>query len=126
MDRNIGANVVNWTARILGLLFFAFISLFVVAHAASSEGLPQLWRESLGVQLDFVALFLMVVGGIAGWKWPDMASVVVLSGYTLWQLVEHRLPWPPSWIEIPLAVGVLYAVASWIKKRRLTRETAIQ
>jgi len=46
-----------------------------------------------------------------------VASVMVLSGYALWQLVQRGLPWAPSWIEIPLVIGLLYAFASWCTKR---------
>lgn len=105
--------MVRWTARIVGLAFFALISYFVVAHAVSPEGLPNFWKEPLSVRLDLVALCLMTVGGVVGWKWEGLAAVMNVGGYALWQAVERHLPWPPGLIEIALAVGLLYAACWW-------------
>jgi hypothetical protein len=102
--------VLLWVGRIIGLMFFLFVGFFVIAHALSGE-LPNLWNATSHVRLDTLALFLMTVGGIVGWRSTGVASAMVLCGYGLWQLVEHRLPWPPSIIDIPLLVGVFYAIA---------------
>jgi hypothetical protein len=96
-----------WAARVLGLLFFVFMVFMVIGHSLS-DGLPPLWRGPVGVQLDSLALILMTVGGVAGWKWPRAASVMVLAGYAIWQAVERRMPWPPSVVEVPLFFGLLY------------------
>lgn len=116
MDLSVVSNVAHWAGRIAGLLFFILIAVFVVGHAVSPDGLPNLWRAPLDVQLDFLALLLMVIGGLVGWKSPFAATVIILIGYALWQFVERRLPWPPSAFEIPLVIVLLYAVAWWSTK----------
>ena len=117
------ANAAGWTARIAGFLFFAFIGYFVIAHALSVEELPDFPTQPLDVQLDFLALILMVVGCVLGWTRSGIAAVVIFCGYALWQLVERRIPWPPGLIEIPVVIGSLYAIAWWggtrITRRRL-------
>jgi hypothetical protein len=112
-------SVTAWTARVLGLAFFVFMILFVVAHAFSPDGLPPVWRMSPDVQLDSLALFMMVVGGVMGWRSVGAASIFTLAGYMFWQAVERHLPWPPGVVEIPLLIGLLYAFA-WSCEKRLT------
>ena len=106
----------RWSARALGAMFLTLVLLFFLAHAIAGE-LPRLGQEPVGVQLDFLALFLMAIGGVVGWKWPGGASVIILAGYLIWQSVERHLPWPPSWIEIPLMIELLYTFTSWRTKR---------
>jgi hypothetical protein len=108
------ALAVRWIARTLGLLYFAFISWFVVAHALSAGGLPNFWQAPGAVQLDFVALFLMTVGGIVGWKWEGVATIMLFLGTGIWLLVEQNLPWPPG---LSLLIGVLYAFSGWCTKQ---------
>jgi hypothetical protein len=106
VDLNTPGNAARWIARTLAVLYFAFIAWFVVAHALGAGGLPNFWQAPGAVQLDFVALFLMTVGGIVGWKWEGAAAVMVLLGTGIWLLVEQHLPWPPG---LSLLIGVLYA-----------------
>lgn len=117
MEPRLCGTVTRWTARVLGTLYFCFMALFFVAHALSLDGLPRIGGEPLAIQLLFLAWFLMVLGCIVGWKWEGVASVMMLSGYSIWQIVEQRLPWPPSWIEPALAIGLLYAFTWWYLKR---------
>ena len=103
-------SVARWTARTLSLLYFAVIAFFIIAHAVSPEGLPIVWKQSLDVQLDFLALFLLVVGGLVGWKWEGVAAVMILVGTSLWLFVEQQLPWPPG---LSLLIGALYLCTWW-------------
>ena len=114
MDLHSCANVARWMARTLGLLYFTFIGWFIIAHAFSPEGLPPPWSMSLAEQLDAVALFLVVIGGVVGWKWEGAAAIIVLFGTALWLLLEGRLIWPPG---LSLLIGILYAFAWWSTKR---------
>jgi hypothetical protein len=117
MNLNTYRHVVSWTARILGLLYFAIIALFFIAHAASPDGLPEVWREPVTVQLGFLALFLMAFGGIVGWVSEGVAAAMILMGSTVWLLVERHLPWPPGLMPV---VGILYAITWWTAKPRFT------
>jgi hypothetical protein len=116
-------NACRWIARTLGLLYFAFITWFVAAHAVN-DGLPKFWQSPAAVQLDFVALFLMVVGGIVGWKWEGVATIMILFGTGIWLLVEQHLPWPPG---LSVLIGVLYAFSwSYMKWAFVPRGPAIR
>jgi hypothetical protein len=103
-------------------LYFAVIAVFFVAHAAMPEGLPEIWREPVTVQLGFLALFLMAFGGIAGWMMEGVAAVMILIGSALWLLLERQLPWPNGMM---LVVGTLYGFAWWSGNYWLKWETPV-
>jgi hypothetical protein len=108
--------MVRWIARTLGLLYFAFVSWFVVAHAVEGK-LPNLWQESLAVQFECLALFLVAVGGLVGWKWEGVAALMILGGSALWLIVERNLPWPPG---LSLLIGLLYVLTWWNTRQHCT------
>jgi hypothetical protein len=113
-------NACRWIARTLGLLYFVFISWFVMAHALD-DGLPNFWQAPRDVQLDFLALFLMTVGGVVGWKWEGVAAVMILLGTAIWLIVEQHLPWPPG---LSLLIGALYAITWWCLWQPVIRQSA--
>jgi hypothetical protein len=113
MYLEIYGNVARWMARTLGVLYFAFIAIFVFADAVSPDGLPSIWEMSPAEQLDTLALFLVVIGGVVGWKCEPAAAVMILFGTALWFLVERNLLWPPG---LSLLIGVLYAFIYWSEK----------
>jgi hypothetical protein len=112
-------NAARWTARTVGLLYFAFMSWFVGAHALSPDGLPPLWRASLHQQLDALALLLVVVGCVVGWKWDLSAAVMILSGNALWLLLNHQLLCPSG---LTFLVGLLYGFCWWCTRRRFASQ----
>ena len=120
-EHSIG-NVARWSARIVGTALFGFMMLFFVAAAVSPEGLPRVWKETPGVQLDCLALFLMMIGCAVGWWWEAAASFMSIFGYLIWQLVEQRTPWPPTWLELVFATGLLYALSWWSSTRTFTAQ----
>ncbi len=123
MDLHAFGSIARWTARILGLAYFVFIAWFVVAHAVSPEGLPSLWKMSPAEQLDTLALFLVVVGGVVGWLSSGLATIMVLFGSVLWFAVERNLLWPPG---LSLLFGLLYAFAWWSEKQPFAPRTPAQ
>jgi hypothetical protein len=120
MDLNICGKQASWIARTLGLLYFAFIALFIFAHAMSSGGLPSIWRMSSAEHFDTLELFLVVVGGVVEWKWEGVAAAMTLLGTALWLLVEWNLLWPPG---LSLLIGLLYAFSAWSTTWALATES---
>jgi hypothetical protein len=103
----------RWTARVLGTLLLAFYGFFVLA-----EGLPPIASQPEGVQLNFVALGLMLGGFVVGWKREGTAALLIASGWTLWHISEGRMDW--NVFQTPLPVAALYAVCWWATRGRRT------
>jgi len=107
----------RWTARILGTLLLAFYGFFVLA-----EGLPPIASQPEGVQLNFVALGLMLAGFVAGWKREGTAALLIACGWTLWQISEGHIKW--NLFQTPLPVAMLYGYCWWATRGRRTSVVA--
>ena len=103
----------RWVARALGTLLLAFYCFFILA-----EGLPPIAAQPEGVQLNFVALGLMLAGFAAGWKREGTAALLITSGWALWQISENAIRW--NLFQTPLPVGMLYGFCWWATRGRRT------
>ena len=110
--------VARWTARVLGTLLFLFYAVFILA-----EGLPPIASQPEGVQLNFVALGLMLAGFAAGWKREGTASLLIASGWTLWHISEGSPRW--NVFQTPLPVAALYGFCWWALRGRRTNVVAM-
>lgn len=108
---------VRWSTRLLGmslLLFFAVIfGLYLFG-----VGLPPLALQSGGMRLNYLAIILMLLGFILGWKFDGTAAVLVAAGWALWHSSNGTLAW--SMFHLALLVAVLYAFCWWITQGRRT------
>jgi len=111
--RGMGLIAARWTARILGTLLLLFYGTFIVA-----EGLPPIAAQSVGAQLNFVALGLMLGGFAVGWKREGTAALLITSGWTLWHISEGRIDL--NLFQTPLPVAALYAFCWWELRGRRT------
>ncbi len=103
----------RWTARVFGTLLLVFYGIFVLA-----EGLPPIATQPEGVQLNFVALGLMLAGFAVGWKREGTAALLIASGWTLWQISENAIRW--NLFQTPLPVALLYGFYWWATRGRKT------
>jgi hypothetical protein len=108
----------RWTARVFGTLLLAFYGFFVLA-----EGLPPIASQPEGVQLNFVALGLMLLGFVIGWKREGTAALLIAAGWTLWHISESRLQW--NLFQTPLPVAALYGFCWWATRGRKTGRVAL-
>jgi len=104
----------RWAARILGTLLLAFFGVFIIA-----EGLPAIGSQPGGVQLNFAALGLMLLGFIFGWKREGAAALLIASGWALWHVSEGRMQW--NIFQTPLPVSALFGFCWWATHGRKTR-----
>jgi len=104
----------RWTARIFSILLLAFYGFFVLA-----EGLPPIASQPEGVQLNFAALALMLLGFVIGWKREGAAALLIAAGWTLWHISEGRMRW--NFFQTPLPVAALYGFCWWATHGRRTR-----
>jgi RNA polymerase sigma-70 factor (ECF subfamily) len=95
------------------MLLLAFYGFFILA-----EGVPPLGSQPEGVQLNFAALGLMLIGFIMGWKREGTAAILIASGWTLWHISEGHPRW--NLFQTPLPVAMLYAYCWWATQGRNT------
>jgi RNA polymerase sigma-70 factor (ECF subfamily) len=108
-----GMKAARWTARSFGTLLLAFYGLFILG-----EGLPPIGSQPEGVQLNFLALGLMLLGFVVGWKHEGAAALLIGTGWALWQVSEGRLKW--NLFQTPVPVAALYAFCWWATRGRKT------
>ncbi|HEX5223421.1 MAG TPA: Ig-like domain-containing protein [Verrucomicrobiae bacterium] len=103
----------RWTARVVGTLLLVFFGAFILA-----EGLPAIASQPEGVQLNFIALGLMLAGFAVGWKREGAAALIIAAGWTLWQISENNIRW--NLFQSPLPVALLYGFCWWATRGRKT------
>jgi len=107
------AKIVQWTGRILGLSL-----ILLVLVIAIGEGVPNLLRQPLAVGLQFLAIFVALVGFGLGWKWDWAGGLIGILGMSLLYIVNiaslGRLPdglFPVFWLP-----AILFLVSWGMRK----------
>jgi hypothetical protein len=93
---------VCWTARILGLLGFLFVLMFILA-----EGVPAFWSQPVPVQIELAGMVAMLVGLLVGWRLEGLGAALIVAGWLVFAIIERGRP-PLSFTAF-LAVAALYA-----------------
>ena len=75
------ATLCRWTARILGILLLSLIVLLAIG-----EGMPNPLTQPLEVQVGFLALGLLLIGILAGWRWELAGGLMSLAGWFIFVL----------------------------------------
>lgn len=105
---------VRWMARVTGLLLIGMVMLFAIG-----EGIPSLTGHPPAVQVELIAMGLMLVGFALGWHWEAAGGGLALGGFLTFcgaELVTNgKLPGG----AIPLLVipGVLFLISYWLKSQ---------
>jgi RNA polymerase sigma-70 factor (ECF subfamily) len=82
------------------------------------EGFPPIGTQPAGVQLNFVALGLMLAGFLVGWKREGTAALLIGCGWVLWHASEGRIDW--NFFQTPLPVAALYGFCWWATREKRT------
>jgi len=111
--------VIRWAARISGLLLVALVAVFLVGEG----GPPNILRQPGPVQLEFLAICLMLTGFLLGWPWEALGGGLAVGGFALFFGTELAVNGKPPAGAIPLFAvpGVLLLVSHGLAKR-LTRQ----
>jgi hypothetical protein len=104
--------VCRWVARIVGTLL-----VLLIVFLAIGEGMPNPFTQPIRVQFGFLALSLILVGILAGWRWELWGGIISLFGWFLFFVAVINSPRSLTGFVLALALpGVLY-VASAILRR---------
>lgn len=107
-------SIARWTARFFSILLLLFYGFFMLA-----EGLPAIMTQPAGVQAGFLALGLMLLGFVIGWRREGVAAILIALGWTLWHAFEPAVRW--NVFQTPLPVAALFAFCWWAMQGRRTR-----
>jgi hypothetical protein len=104
----------RWSARITGLLLVTMVLIFVVG-----EGPPNPFRQPPAVQVEFVAVLLMIAGFLAGWRWEGLGgllAVIAFVGFAATELVVNGKP-PGGAIPMFVVPGLLFLMSYGVESR---------
>ncbi len=108
----------RWGARVLGSIWVMIALIFLIG-----EGSPPIGQQPVAVQLEFVAMALMVAGCVMGWWRERAAALLALGGWILFHAAELRVELL-SLFHVPLMAGILYAF-SWNARQAALRTAKI-
>jgi hypothetical protein len=108
------ASACRWIARLIG----AFVFL-VTVYIAIGQGLPNIFAQPVRVQLGFVALALILIGILAGWRWELSGGIISLAGWCLFLLAVLHSPRALNGFIMAMAVpGALYVASALLRRHR--------
>ena len=108
----LSAAACRWTARILGTLLVLIIVLIAIG-----EGMPNPFTQPIPVQIGFLALALVMIGILGGWRWELAGGTVSLVGWSLFVVAVMRSPRGLNWFVSALALpGVLYVAGALLRR----------
>ena len=105
------AAVCSWTARVAGALLVIFAVVIAVG-----EGMPNPFTQPLAIQIGFLALAMILIGILAGWRWELAGGVLSLAGWCLFfgsVVGVKRLNVFVSLLALP---GILYLISAWLSR----------
>jgi len=124
MKRNVGvqgrmmniydllAAVCRWTARIGGTLL-----VLLTVMIGIGEGMPNPFTQPLWGQIIFLALALIMIGILVGWRLELTGGIISLAGFCLGIVPLNNSPRGLTWFYLALALpGVLYATSTLLRR----------
>ena len=91
--------------------------MFLCATIAIGDGLPNVLTQPIGIQIGFLALALIMIGILAGWRWEFVGGLVSFFGWILFTVIAVRSPKRLTWFVALLAVpAALYVVSALLRR----------
>lgn len=108
-------NYLHWAARILGILFALFLSLFAFDVF---EGQASIWEQILGFLIHLTPVYVLIIGVILGWKRPWIGGAIFL-GFGLYFMVSARGDLLSFLLVggIPVLIGLLFLADWWLGRK---------
>lgn len=108
----LSAAACRWTARILGTL-----QVLAIVLIAIGEGMPNPFTQPISVQVGFLALALLMIGILGGWRWELAGGTLSLFGWGLFVVAVMHPPRGLNWFVGALALpGALYVAGAFLRR----------
>jgi hypothetical protein len=111
MKNKLLAAMFRWTGRILGVLLV--VSVVIIAIG---EGMPNPFTQPLEVLIGFLALALIIVGTLAGWRWEFFGGVLSLAGWCLFFASVIQLKHLTWFVAVLALPGLLYLLSALLRR----------
>ena len=111
-----GPRLLQWTPRILAVLFIAFVSMFSLDVFGVGYS-P--WETVVAFTMHNIPSFVLIACVILAWRWPWVGSAGFLA-FAVWYVSTMRgFDWTVYALlaGIPTLIALLYA-ADWLVRRR--------
>ena len=106
------AGACRWTARILGTLLVLMCVIIAIG-----EGMPNPFTQPTWSQIIFLALALIMIGILIGWRWELAGGIMSLAGFCLGIVPLNNSPRGLTWFYFALALpGVLYVTSALLRR----------
>jgi hypothetical protein len=111
MNRKQLAAACRWLARIVGALLVVFIVVIAIG-----EGMPNPFAQPAKVQVGFLALAMMMMGILAGWRWELAGGILSLAGWCLFCVPIENTRRGLNWFCWALMLpGALYLTSALLR-----------
>jgi hypothetical protein len=111
MNNNPMATLCRWTARIVGMLLVVLVLMIAIG-----EGMPNPFTQPLAVQIGFLALALIVMGIVAGWRWEFFGGILSTAGWCLFVGSVVGAKGPNLFIYLLALPGILYLLSALLRR----------
>ena len=114
--------VCRWTARLLGLFLVSVVVLIAVG-----QGIPNPFIQPVRVQLGFLALALILIGILIGWRWELSGGLLSICGWLLFVTAVVGSPNRLNGFVLGLALpGTLYLMGALATRHHYKNVTEVE
>jgi hypothetical protein len=114
------AALCRWTARIVGTLL-----VLICVSIAVGQGIPNPFTQPARVQVGFLALALIIIGILAGWRWELSGGIMSLLGWCLFLPAVITSPRGMNGFVMALALpGALYVTSALLRRHHQNHQSA--
>jgi hypothetical protein len=101
----------RWIARVTGALL-----VILIVVIATGEGMPNPFTQPPAVQIGFLALAMIMIGILAGWRWELAGGIISLAGWYLFVGSVVGVKRLNVFISLLALPGILYLISAWLRR----------
>jgi hypothetical protein len=91
--------------------------VLIIVLFAIGEGMPNPFTQPISVQVGFLALALVMIGILGGWRWELAGGILSLAGWSLFVVAVIHPPRGLNWFVSALALpGLLYVAGALLRR----------